>query len=340
MRGLNLAPLFCRLYKKDLNPPIRLVGCTNIRDAAAAEVLRTMGGFTAILRETIDRIIDGHRINPRVRDTLELLRNDLLQNMPAMRQQIQQHLQRVSLIGRRSPVLGGGGELGEGSYHELRLRADALDFVGIIDLLQLEHGRCTIWEFKTGLPYDRHIEQLRTYALLWIEDKHRNPNQLPVQRLVLSYGQHVKELPPPDAPGLVALRAQLQERILGAAASLRTDPPIARPNTDHCKFCGVRHLCPEYWAGLPTWHEEDRQGGIDVEVRVGRARGPRSWDADLLVAAGTAKPRPVVLIMANTSPTRYLDEGMHVRLLNVRHHVDDGVTLIGISAFSEMFRIR
>jgi PD-(D/E)XK nuclease superfamily len=256
-----------------------------------------------------------------------------------MRQQIQQHLYRVNLIGRRSTGPRSG-PLGEGSYHELRLRAEALDFVGIIDLLQIAQGCCTIWEFKTGLPDDRHTDQLRTYALLWTEDKHRNPNQIPVQRLVLSYGQDMSELAPPDGNKLVALRTQLQERVLGATASLRSDPPIARPSPDHCKFCNVRHMCAEYWATLPTWNGDDRQGWIDVEVRVGTVRGPRSWDANLIVATGPEQGTPVVLIMANGSPLWPLNEGMQVRLLNVRQDVVDGVALIAISALSEIFRIR
>jgi len=212
--------------------------------------------------------------------------------------------------------------------------------VGIVDLLQIERGRCTIWEFKTGSPDDRHVEQLRTYALLWNDDKHHNPNEVPVRRLVLSYAQHAEELRPPDRSELVALRTQLEDRLLGAAASLSTNPPPARPNRAHCIFCGVRHLCLDYWAALPTWHEADLPGCIDVEVRVGAARGPRSWDADLLVAADTAKPRPVVLIVASTSPAKPFDSGTRVRLLNVRKHVDNGMTLISISALTEMFRIR
>lgn len=315
-------------------------GCSHVRDAAAIDVLRKMGGFSLLLRAAINGVIERHRTNPRVRDTLELLRKELVQDMPAMRQQIQQHLQWVTLVERRSTGLGGRGPLGEGSYHELWLRAELLDFVGIIDLLQIAHGECTIWEFKTGRPDDRHVEQLRTYALLWTEDKHRNPNQLPIGRLVLSYGQDLKELVPPDANGLAALRTQLHDRIRDAIALVSRDPPIARPSTDHCTFCDVRHLCAEYWAALPTWQEYDRQGWIDVEVLVGAVRGPRSWDADVIVGGGNEKGPPVVLIMASTSPARLLEEGMQVRLLNIRQSFVDGMTLIAISAFSEIFRTR
>lgn len=313
-------------------------GCREIREAASVEVLRKMGGFTAILRDTIDRIIDRHHSNPRVRDTLELLRNDLMQEMPAMRQQIQQHLQRVNLVERRQGNMSGGGPLAEGSYHKLRLRATALDFVGIVDLLQIAEGRCTLWEFKTGQPDTRHIEQLRAYALLWVEDKQRNPGRIPIQRLVLSYGTHYIEFPSPDENELEALRVHLKDRIAQATASIQSDstPPVARPSPDNCKFCGVRQLCSGYWSSLALWNGADRPEWTDVEVRVRTARGPRSWNADLLIARG-ANCGPAVLIMASTSRT--LDEGAHMRLLNVRMDVVDGVTQISITAFSEMFKI-
>ncbi len=315
-------------------------GCPHVGDAAAVDVLRKMGGFTLLLREEIDRTIDRHRTNPRAKPIIDQLRDDLLKEMPAMRQQIQQHLWRVNLIVRRAPALSGKGPLGEGSYNELRLRAETLDFVGVVDLLQIAHGRCTIWEFKTGLPDDRHAEQARTYALLWMEDNRRNPNHLPIQQLVLSYGRDVRELAPPDASGFVTIRSQLQERVVRAAGSIRSDPPIARPSPDHCRFCDVRHLCADYWATLPTWRDDGTQSWIDLELRVGSVRGPRSWDADLLVAVGNPKRTPVVVTMANASPGRSLTEGTHVRLLNVRQNVVDDVALIAISAFSEIFIIR
>ncbi|MGD0779140.1 MAG: PD-(D/E)XK nuclease family protein [Candidatus Solibacter sp.] len=315
-------------------------GCSRLRDAAAVEVLRRMGGFTNVLRQTIDRIIDRHRKNPRLRYSLDHVRNDLLQEIPAMRQQVQQHLQRVTLIPRRSPVTGrGGGPLREGSYHELRLRAEDLDFVGIIDLLQLEDGHCTIWEFKTGAPDERHTEQLRTYGLLWASDKNRNPDGLPVHRLVLSYDHHVQELRPADTGMMATVLADLHKRVLAAAATIRDHPPVARPSPEHCRFCDVRHLCPEYWAALTTWREDERSAWVDVELRVGTARGPRSWDAHLLVAPGRTQETPVVLVVAHTSSTASLSAGLHARLLNVRQSEADGVPIIAISALTEIFSI-
>ncbi|MCZ2152959.1 MAG: PD-(D/E)XK nuclease family protein [Bryobacterales bacterium] len=314
-------------------------GCADVRDATGVKVLRSMGGFTAILHGAIDRVLDRQPTNPRVRERLDVLTSELLQSVPAMRQQIQQHLQRIKIVGRRSTTVGGSGTLGQGSYSELRLRADALNFAGIVDLLEIDGGQCTIWEFKTGSPDDRHVEQLLTYALLWTEDRSRNPDATPASRLLLSYGQNVKEIPPPDTHELLALRMQLQERILKAAASLAPTPPVARPHIDHCTFCGVRHLCPDYWAALPTWGHEGHQGWTDIEVRVGQSRGPRSWSAELLAAVGQVPRKRVVLVLAAASHSCALVPGMHLRLLNVRQQVDDGVTLIGISAFSEMFQI-
>jgi CRISPR/Cas system-associated exonuclease Cas4 (RecB family) len=316
-------------------------GCKQAGDANAVEALRTMGGFTAILRETIDRIIDRHRTNPRLCHTIERVRNDLLQEIPTMRQQVQRHLHRVTLMPRRPSATGapGGGSLREGSYHELHLRAESLGFIGIVDLLQIESGQCTIWEFKTGAPDDRHTEQLRTYALLWAEDKNRNPDGIPVRRMMLSYNHHVQELQPSDPSGLLALRAELAKRISAAASAIRDDPPQAHPDPERCRFCDVRQLCPEYWAARATWHEDEGREWGDVEARIGASRGPRSWDAVVIVATGIPKGTPVVLVLAHTSSGASLCNGMQVRLLNVRQAEIDGAITIGISTVTEIFSI-
>lgn len=316
-------------------------GCRQARDASAIEVLRTMGGFTVILRETINLIVDRHRSNPRLRDTLERVQSDLLQEIPTMRQQVQQHLHRLSLMPRQAPGSGAplGGALGFGSYHELRLRAQSLAFVGIVDLLQIEDGQCTIWEFKTGAPDERHEEQLRTYALLWAEDKNRNPHGIPVHRMMLSYSHHAQELQPPNPTDLAMLRAELVKRIDDATGAIDENPPKAHPAPEQCRFCDVRQLCPEYWVARATWQQGDGNAWGDVEVRIGASRGPRSWDAVVLVAWGVQKGATVVLVLAHASSGASLREGMHVRLLNVRQTEVDGVITMGISTVTEIFSI-
>ena len=314
-------------------------GCTEAFDVRAVGVLRKMGGFTEILGGTIDRIVDRHRANPRLRDSIERLRSDLRQEIPAMRQQVQRHLNRVSLIPRRPHATGipNVGALREGSYHELRLRSEGLAFTGIVDLLQIENGQCTIWEFKTGVPDNQHAEQLRTYALLWAEDKTRNPNGTPVGRMILSYDHQVQELYSPDAAALATLGAGLSSRIKAAVSEISDHPPKAHPAPEYCRFCNVRQLCPEYWAARATWQQDEGSAWVDVEVRIGASRGPRSWDAIVLAGTGHPKGTSVALLLAHASSDVSLQEGKQVRMLNVRQGEADGVPTIGISSVTEIF---
>ncbi len=316
-------------------------GCSHLSDVEVIQVLRKMGGFTAILTETIDRILDRQRSNPRMGHLIERFRNDLVQDIPAMRQQVQRHLNRISLIPRASSLTGAphGGKLWGGSYHELRLRDDSVSFVGIVDLLQIENRRCTIWEFKTGVPSDQHSEQLRTYALLWAADKERNPDGIPVSRMLLSYDDHVEDVAPPDPDTLSSLRVDLLKRREAALAAVSSTPPVANPVPEHCRFCSVRQLCSEYWVARMKWQEEGDGTWVDIEVKVGASRGPRSWDALVVAATGIPKETPVVLVLAQTISHTVLQKGMHVRLLNVRQGETEGVITVGISATTEVFGI-
>lgn len=319
-------------------------GCVSARDGAAVEVLRGLGGMTGVLQEAIDRALERHRKNPRAVRAMDRVRNDLLKDIPAMRQQVQHQLQRLTLTPRPCPTSpstsASWGRLRDGSYHELRLHAQELDFVGVIDLLQLEDGQCTIWEFKTGAPDDRHVEQLSIYALLWTEDKQRNPPSTPATRLFLSYEHRLQELDPISPSALAALHTALLQRIRAATGMAREQPPSARPVSERCRYCDVRHLCEEYWVALSTWQgdDPDRLWG-DMEIRVGAKRGPRSWDAVVVGGANVAHGTPVVLAHENRLTEHCLTEGTHVRLLSVRQSVVDGVTLVAITAMTEIFRV-
>jgi hypothetical protein len=315
-------------------------GCTSALDPEAASVLRGVGGLTVVLHEELARVLDRERDNPRVQATIARVRDELTCEVPAMRQHVQAQLQRMVLTPRVAGANGdgtSGGALPDGSYYELRLRASGVDFVGVVDLLTITHGQCTIWDFKTGAVSERHVEQLRVYALLWTEDP-RNPTQKPPDRLVLSYEHHEQHVPSLSSDDVAALRGELSQRVRLATAALGTIPPPACPAPAHCAYCDVRQLCPEYWSALPTWED----GGAvsrwrDVEVDVGSARGPRSWDAILVRGVGVKRPSPIVLVHGNPVVENWLSAGVHVRLLGVHSSVVDGVTLVTMTAATQAF---
>src|ERR1035437_6208974 len=327
-------------------------GCHSIRDSAAVEVLRDVGGFTKVLHRVIEQVVGRHRTNPRMARVQEQLGAALVREVPIMRQQVQSHLLHVDLAPRHSSRQPGNGRnaqapLGDGSYSELRLHSEHLSWVGIVDMLQVGDGKCSIWEFKSGNPDEKHHEQLRSYALLWIDDKVRNPAGIPVEKLVLSYADRRFDLAPPGPEALAAFRDELRGRISAAARAGSETPPPARPDPEQCFFCDVRHLCKEYWAILPTWR---RSSGIadefgDIEVTVGSKRGPRSWDAVIVTSAWLPRLSPVVLTLTTTGDPSASGVASDVpaRMLNVRLLQQpgdtEGLPLIYITTHSEVFRI-
>jgi len=214
-------------------------------------------------------------------------------------------------------------------------------------MLQIRDGKCSIWEFKSGTPDEKHQEQLRSYALLWIDDAVRNPARIPAESLVLSYADRRLELAPPGPEALAALRDGLRGRISAAAKASSETPPLARPDREKCRFCDVRHLCTEYWAILPTWKASGdfADGFGDIEVTVGPKRGPRSWDAVIVTSAWLPRLSPAVLTLSTTADPSVsgLTSDLRARMLNVRllqQPTDaEGPPLVSINMHSEVFRI-
>jgi len=333
-----------------IHASIRLVGsalaqagCTSAREPGATSVFRTLGGLTSVLHEAFARVLDREEDNPRVQPLLARLRADFARDVPLLRQQLQEQLRRLTLFPRPSASNKDGryvGVLREGSYHEVRVRSSSLDVVGVIDLLIISPGHSTIWEFKTGGPSDHHIEQVRVYALLWAEDE-RNPTHEPPDDIVLSYQHDLHHVPPLSREDLTVLRGELAQRLRVAASAVMVNPPPARPTPTRCTTCDVRQLCPEYWSAIATW-----EVGVvpvwwlDVEVHVGRARGPRSWDAMLVRGQGVTSPTPVVLVHGATDGAHRVPSGVRVRLLGVRSSVVDGTTLVTMNAATQVFAAR
>jgi hypothetical protein len=302
-----------------------------------------LGGLTSVLHGAHARVLEREQANPRVQPLLTRLRADFARDVPLLRQQLQEQLRRLTLFPRASASNKNGRHrslLGEGSYHEVRVRSSSLDMVGVIDLLIIAPGHATIWEFKTGEPSDHHAEQVRVYALLWAEDE-RNPMHEPPDDLVLSYQHHTRHVAPLSGEDLIVLRGALAQRLRVAASAVMMNPPPARPAPTCCTSCDVRQLCPEYWSAIATWEVGAvPPWWLDVEVRVGQARGPRSWDAMLVRGLGVKNPSPIVLVHGATEAAQRVPLGARVRLLGVRSSVVDGTTLVTMNAATQVFDAR
>jgi CRISPR/Cas system-associated exonuclease Cas4 (RecB family) len=123
--------------------------------------------------------------------------------------------------------------------------------MGRADLVTLGAESVEIVDYKTGAPHPSHADQLRIYALLWYRDADLNPSGKRVSRLSIAYPTDDVTVEPPAPDELAELESQLQLRTSAVRDSLSGRPPEARPSTELCATCPVRHLCEEYWDFLP-----------------------------------------------------------------------------------------
>jgi hypothetical protein len=168
-------------------------GCDSLQHEDAVQVMRSLGGYTKVINNCIERILQRFASNPRASPMMEIAVRTLQSRIPEMRAQVQTLLGRIKL--QKSSPLGvlpdQGGRprtpLGPGTYPELELRVPRIGWHGVADLLLLSNNSCSIVDFKTGEPDDSHRFQLRVYALLWSRDVDLNPAGRKVDRLTLSY---------------------------------------------------------------------------------------------------------------------------------------------------------
>lgn len=299
--------------------------CHSPSDPCAIAAIRDLGGFTSILRSCIDETVARQAENPRLRD-IEDLRISLERSMAKMRTDVQGLLRAVPLV----PTYRSQGTLvhtsarrpiGPGTYAEIELRAPALHWRGVVDLLVLGlEGEVEIRDFKTGVPSDDHEFQVKTYGVLWSADLELNPSGALPTRLTISYPSGEISVPVPAAQEAEVIKAELLERAKAARELAKFRPPEARPGVDTCRRCDVRHLCSEYWQAdtqrrLAREFNESRPFS-DLQVRVLSRRGPVTWDVTV-EQSGRFENDTHVVVLAPAGHHRF-DDGAVLRILDAR----------------------
>lgn len=317
-------------------------GCISSNSAEAADVLREMGGYSAIARKALDERLARLETNPRLDgERRARLRQYLEDRLPEARIEIQGYLQRMRLVrrvGRAS--LGGGSEqrprgpLGVGSHPEADLCVDRLRVKGRIDLLTVMPERVDITDHKTGAKDPSHLDQLRFYAMLWDQDEVANQLRTSLGTLTASYPTEDVTVPAPDAAELADLVTQTVGRVAAADKQFGVEEPIATPG-EPCRYCSVRSLCTAYWrTGAPNPAELRGGTWFDYEGIVGEQNGIKSW---WMVDDHGRKE-----ILLRTPPRRPLVSGQRLRILGLRRDDDPevGAPVATMTTNAEVFVVQ
>jgi hypothetical protein len=327
-------------------------GCTSVEDAGAVQVMRELGGYSKLINDCVQRVLNRFADNPRTAPTLGVALRSLRSRIPQMRTEAQILLGRIKL--HRGTAASGVDiaakdrprtPLGPGTYPEIELRAPGIGWRGTADLLTVSESSCEIVDFKTGGQDDTHKFQVRVYALLWRRDSELNPTARAVDRLTLSYSTGEVRVDPPTPTELDALERELHDRSQAASKALGARPPEARPSVENCRYCAVRHLCEEYWqpATARALGAEDskRAPFMDLQVSIVARHGPSSWDGVIEVSQGVAAGKQIVLRTA--SPEAGFKSGDRIRVLNVHVSTVAGdesqPTVATLTATSEAFLV-
>ena len=301
--------------------------CPSLTDESAISALRELGGYTAVVVGSLKLALQPYERNPRADPVFEEIHRRLTARVPELRSRVQRLLTRIRPVERctggfepavNHPGVESRSQLLHGSYAEVEIRAIEMGWRGFADLLTLSKTECEIRDFKTGVPKQEHVSQVRTYALLWALDRELNPAGRLADRLILSYDKGDTEVPAPDKGEIRQLEDELRRRTAEALTNLQADPPEARPSPQNCEHCPVRHLCEEYW------HLHARQrpstgsansGFGDVQIGLTGQHGPSSWDGVIQSGPDLKVGEPILLRTTNLQFE--LQSGQRVRLLNV-----------------------
>ncbi len=304
-------------------------GCPSVQDASAVAVLKSLGGLSKVVGQTIDQLMDRLAANPRSNRVRDHFTRSLRAQAPELRGRVQTMLCR-----RHMPRSAAGpaptgrprfrGPLANGVHCEIELRAPQLLWKGKADLLALAPDMCEITDFKTGELSDEHRFQVRTYALLWSRDNELNPTRRLADRLILAYATGDIEVPAPTQEELQELERELARRGSAAREAVSNEPPEARPDAQRCRYCGVRQLCDAYWLA-ETQH---CLGAVpndvrltDAELTITGRHGPTSWNTIVTLSPCVQKGTYALL---RTTGEVDLRAGDRLRLLDVSITVHTG----------------
>jgi hypothetical protein len=344
-----LAGSVVHLALETITKQLTLAGVPSLSDPSAPQVLKILGGYTRVVEDCVERILNRYVDNPRAGALMEHAQRTLRGQVPTLRARVQSMLSRLRLpqgtpSAPAASTLWSGGPplrlpLVNGTYSEVEVRAKSIGWKGKVDLLVLGHDACEITDFKTGAVDEAHKFQVRAYAVMWRFDDELNPSGRFVNRLVLAYESQDVEVAPPSASEIDDLGSELLKRRQAAEAALAARPPSARPNAESCRYCGVRQLCDAYWTSATRVVSDDGRFG-DIELKITGPHGATSWDA-VVVRAGDLQAKPAALLRLE-KPEEF-KTGTRVRVLDgaLARDPEDATApvIVTLSVLSEAYHV-
>ena len=331
-------------YMRDLQRKRR-----DLDDYWIAAVLE-LGGLRQIVLSAIDVVETRLRENPRIASTLEYFIDMAREKASELREQLQMQLFRLRSLSAPSATLPDEGSptsafrgLFPGLHSEVLLHSEQLGWKGVADLLVLSEEGCELVDFKTGAADPAHIEQIELYSILWKDDAAMNPTARPITSMTISYGIHavsVSPLSPSD-------EARRRENLVGRSAKIRNlisgSDSEARPSTENCERCPVRHMCSPFWASTISRPALEKSfPRTDLQVLLGANRTPGTWDATVQ-GSSSATSKSVLICAAPIHRSRLMDlpNGTVLRFLGCTLQVDnpDIVPLVIANPFTEIFSV-
>jgi CRISPR/Cas system-associated exonuclease Cas4 (RecB family) len=323
-----------------------------IDDETFITTMRSLGGYPAVLKTESNRVMKKLESNPRVKYKLKELEDGLKTRLPQLREQLQIMVSNLDFDGKGRNIVStnnnrsatGRQKLQNGFYAEVSLIAEELNWYGKADYLKLSDDGCEITDFKTGARKPEHELQLHVYNMLWAYDKSRNPNSIPVSRLVLAYQDGEKQIEPLSSVELKTFTEDILLRTAVVRDEISKIEPVAIPSLENCSYCPVRQLCSDYWtedtqrfltAEKNVQSSNQQKNNIDIEVQLEDATADHIWHARA-VMSGIIEPQTLLLIrFAPTAPqlSNELKAGQNLRLLNVNliDHADEESSLTSIT---------
>jgi hypothetical protein len=344
----HIAALFGDMVHDTLEKIIRALsaaGCVTVSSRDAVDVIRRLGGYSAVATAMMEKRLNALIPNPRVTSQrLEQIRRQLEDRIPDARVEIQARLQRINLVARVKPssIATTGNmhqefvrrALGPGTYAEASLFADDLQIRGRLDLLTITSDSAEITDHKTGAPDPSHLDQLGFYGALWQNDQVANYSRIPLGRLTVAYPTNDVTIAPPNDLESAVIAASIRARARAAQEQMQAAIPDARTGP-HCARCPVRSICTTYWTSVvPAPSLVSLEAWFDFEGIVGDQNGVKSrW----MLEPATGKPAFLLRTAAGVT----LTSGDVVRLVGLRSEDDPEVDALvaSFTATSELFLV-